>query len=314
MSYRWPARSLLAGALCVLAGATLCAQAAPWQRRLDANRPTDRIIVKWREQGVAATQIQGSANRAARLSATTGVRLTAMREIHDRLDLMRLAAPLAGADLLQLIARLRADPSVQYAEVDARRYALAYPLDPPDDPRFIAGRDAIGQWQGQWYLKDPDSTAPAAIGATTAWKTSSGAGGHLTGGGYVVAVLDTGFDFTHPDLGVYHSGGKLLPGRDFICNDSGANCTLSAVGNTYLVANDGDGWDTDPTDPGDWIDAADLARSDHFLTAAAPMSIRIITSRATGTVRASPASSPRSPTTASASPASRPMPSFCRCA
>jgi len=264
MSYRWPARSLLAGALCVLAGAALCAQAGSWQRHSEVNRPTDRIIVKWREQGVAATQIQGSANRAARLSAATGVGLTAMREIHDRLDLMRLTVPLAGADLLQVIARLRADPSVQYAEVDARRYALAYPVDPPDDPRFVANHDAIGQWQGQWYLNDPDSAAPAAIGATTAWKTSSGAGGYLTGGGYVVAVLDTGFDFTHPDLGVYHSGGKLLPGRDFICNDSGANCALSAVGNTYLVANDGDGWDTDPGDPGDWIDAADLARSDHF--------------------------------------------------
>jgi serine protease len=80
----------------------------------------------------------------------------------------------------------------------------------------------------------------------------------------VVAVLDTGVDFSQPDLGAFATGGKLLPGFDFICNDSGTNCTVPAAGNTYLVANDGDGWDTDPTDPGDWIDAADLARGDHF--------------------------------------------------
>src|SRR5258706_14013676 len=106
------------------------------------------------------------------------------------------------------------------------------PSDGPDDPLFIAGSDSAGQWLGQWYLKDPTSTTPAAIGATTAWQTSTGAG-------YVVAVLDTGVNFTHPDLGTYGAGGKLLPGFDFICNDSGANCSSGTGGNSYLVATDG---------------------------------------------------------------------------
>src|SRR5258706_11338267 len=135
MSYRWPGRSLLAGALCLLAGATLCAQAAPWQRRSAADRPTDRIIVKWRDQGVAAMQIQGSANRAARLSASTGVHVTAMREIHDRLDLMRLDSPVAGADPMQNIARFRPDPPGENAQVHARRYLLGFSPGPPHDPR-----------------------------------------------------------------------------------------------------------------------------------------------------------------------------------
>src|SRR5258706_2523963 len=121
MSYRWPGRSLLAAALCLLAGTTLCAQAAPWQRRSAADRPTDRIIVKWRDQGVSALQIQGSAYRAARLSASTGVHVTAMREIHDRLGLMRLDSPLAGTDLMLVLARRSARTSAKYARVHARR-------------------------------------------------------------------------------------------------------------------------------------------------------------------------------------------------
>ena len=264
MCYRDPGRSLLAGALGLIVGAGLCAQAAPWPPRAAGDLPSARIIVKWRDQGVAAMHIEGTAKRAARLSASTGIHLTAMREIHDRLDLVRLPTALAGADLMQVIARLQADPSVQYAEVDARRYALAFPSDPPHDARFLAGSDAFGSWQGQWYLNDPDGTTPAAIGATTAWKNPNGTGGYLTGGGYVIAVLDTGVDFTHPDLGTYATGGKLLPGFDFICNDSGKNCSSITPGNTYHVANDLDGWDSDATDPGDWIDAIDLSRSDHF--------------------------------------------------
>src|SRR5258706_9318231 len=139
MSYRWLGRSLLAAALCLLAGTTLCAQAAPWQRRSAADRPTDRIIVKWRDQGVAAMQIQGSANRAARLSASTGVHVTAMREIHDRLDLMRLDSPVAGAHPIQVIPRLRAHPSVKKPQVDSLRYLLAFPPRPTHDPPFFPG-------------------------------------------------------------------------------------------------------------------------------------------------------------------------------
>ena len=183
--------------------------------------------------------------------------LRPVRELHDRLDLMRLDRPLRGSAMREVIARLRSDPGGDNVEADQRRYALAFPDDPPNDPRFVAGSDSVGEWSGQWYLRDPSPATPAAIGAMSAWKTASGKN-------YVIAILDTGVDLTHPDLGIYGQGGKLLPGRDFVCNDQGVNCDTVSAGYTYLVANDGDGWDTDPTDPGDWISAADLARSDGF--------------------------------------------------
>ena len=130
MSIRSWRRALVAGALCVMAGAWTAAPAAPLRARPPAQTPTDRVIVKWRESGFAAVQISGAAARTARLSEFTGVPLTHVREIHDRLDVVRLDAPLSGGALRRVVARLQADPAVQYAEPDERRYVLAFPADP----------------------------------------------------------------------------------------------------------------------------------------------------------------------------------------
>jgi serine protease len=248
MSYRRLHRLLLAGALCALAGFCVSAIADPRRTYPSGEAPTDRIIVRWRDSGVAAIQIPSNTDRAARLSQSTGIPLQAVRQIRDRLDVVQLDAPLAGSALRHVVARLGADLAVRYAEPDQVRYALG----DPDDPHFNAGSDSFGQWEGQWYLKDPTPDVPAAIGATTAWNTATGAS-------YIIAVLDSGVDYNHPDLGLYGTGGKLLPGYDFICNDSGANCTSTATGNTYVVANDTNGWDADASDPGNWLTVQDVA-------------------------------------------------------
>ena len=86
----------------------------------------------------------------------------------------------------------------------------------------------------QWYLKN---TEVSAVNAIDAWDAERGSTG------VVVAVLDTGVFYDHPDLGRADRGGKLLPGFDFVGADH--------------MANDGNARDADPSDPGDWIDAAD---------------------------------------------------------
>ena len=217
---------------------------------------TDRLIVKWREDGVAAMRIDSIEGRAARLQAASGLALRPVRNLHDKLDVLRLDHTPRPAALRAIVSRLRLDPSVEYVEPDARRYIEAFPADPPDDPRFNAGSDATGSWRGQWYLKDglaqdPNTPTPSAIGATTAWRTTTGSPA------YVVAVLDTGIDYNHPDLGLTSAGGPLLAGRDFVSCDDGADfCTDPA---NALIANDGNGWDDDASDPGDWVSDADLA-------------------------------------------------------
>ncbi|NZA26669.1 S8 family serine peptidase [Luteimonas sp. SJ-92] len=71
-------------------------------------------------------------------------------------------------------------------------------------------------------------TGAGGIRATEAWDVTSGSG-------TVVAVLDTGIT-NHPDLNA-----NILPGYDFIVDT--------------FVSRDGNGRDSDPSDPGDWIAA-----------------------------------------------------------
>jgi serine protease len=226
--------------LAVLSGA---ARAQDTLLRPPAEPPsTDRIIVKWRDTGIAAVQIDELVGRTARLQDATGIPLRAVRALGPRLDVVRVDGARYPGILRSTLLRLAADPGVEYAEPDER----IYPLGTANDPRFLAGSDALGQWLGQWYLKNYDATVLSAINATAAWDRSRGLGMRI-------AVIDSGVRLDHPDL-----AGHLLAGYDFVCNDN-LNLSCTALGATlFLTAGDGDSWDADPNDPGDGLTAADL--------------------------------------------------------
>ncbi len=184
-----------------------------------------RVIVKLR--GTARAQGAGPATEdpeVASIAGRTGVALRQIRRIESRLRVLDLGVLAAPGSIEPALEALRADPNVQYAELDRRRHAHAI----PDDTLF----------PGQWYLQDAVTT-PSAVDAVRAWDISTGSTG------VVIAVLDTGVRLEHPDLALAGVGGRLLPGYDFITDRK--------------IANDGDSWDLDASDPGDWVTSSEAS-------------------------------------------------------
>ena len=229
----------------------------PVRAGVGVEAPVERLIIKLRPaagaraQALAAAPAAPAAQQLETLGTRTGVLLAHSRSITTEMHVARLFRGLGPAELDATLERLRSDPTVEYATADRRKQAHALP---PNDPLYSGTPGLAGQ-TGQWYLQAPQ---PTPAGPTTAAVNAAGAWAITTGsGGVVIADLDTGVRFDHPDLLRAGAGGKLLPGFDFVGCDSGAaaNCP---TGSTFYSANDGNGWDADPSDPGDWISAADL--------------------------------------------------------
>jgi serine protease len=221
-----------------LALAALGASAAAERSRPPAaDEFTQRVIVKFRDNAIGlseAAQPTVIEMRMRALAQRQAVALQLARSVSGRTHAFWLPRPMRGRDLDLLLRRLSADPAVEYAVADGRKYRAAI----PNDPLFNQAPET-----GQWWLTTPNSTFVSAIDGPAAWALTVG------DPSIVVAVLDTGAMFEHPDMGRAAEGGKFLPGYDFV----GGVGTADAI----RVANDGDGRDPDPSDPGDWVSSAD---------------------------------------------------------
>ena len=119
---------------------------------------------------------------------------------------------------------------VEFAEIDTRVSTAAI----PDDPLY----------ELQWQLANERSDL-AALNLPGAWDITTGSSD------VVVAIIDTGVRFENQEL-----TGRLLPGYDFV---SGINEFRSRQrvpdALNFIKSHDGDGRDSDASDPGDGVDA-----------------------------------------------------------
>lgn len=118
-----------------------------------------------------------------------------------------------GDDPETVAKRLRNDPRVADAVPD--RWLRLHDTVPNDT-----------DFANQIYMNGP-ATVTGGANLPRAWDRSRGSGN------VVIAVVDTGY-LAHPDL-----AGRLVAGYDFISSTT--------------VSVDGDGRDSDPTDPGDYV-------------------------------------------------------------
>lgn len=92
------------------------------------------------------------------------------------------------------IAELKKDPNVEYAEPNYRRYPAAIPTN--DTHRgLLWGLDNIGQTVGGTHTTNNPGTADSDIDAPEAWAINEGTNAQV-----IVAVIDSGVAYKHPDL------------------------------------------------------------------------------------------------------------------
>ncbi|MFY7866867.1 S8 family serine peptidase [Roseateles sp.] len=216
---------------------------------------TARVIVRFKSEAssvrariMAARMSQAAAQdvaqtRALGLGLRTGMHATGGLRARLSLDERTHVFTARGIDSATLAKRLSQDSEVEMVVVDQRRrhYAVT-----PNDPLYvgnggIAPTAGNGSANGQWYLKAPSNVpgqVVSSINAPAAWDHGIGSSS------IVVAVLDTGVRMDHPDLASQFVGGYDMVGFS----------TSAGV----ATANDGNGADSDASDPGDWVSQADI--------------------------------------------------------
>jgi len=198
-----------------------------------------RVIVKFRStrpvRALSAASSPSTQDGAPRRAQALGQRVGLLLSDGAAVSADTQVIQAAGMSNARLMQALAADPQVEYVVEDRRRRAHAAVVN---DPLFVGG-PGVSPAAGQWYLQAPNAALVSSVNAESAWAITTGRAD------IVVAMLDSGVRFNHPDL-----DGKLLPGYDFISE--------------AVTANDGDGRDSNPTDPGDWITADENANSKTF--------------------------------------------------
>jgi serine protease len=164
------------------------------------------------------------------LTQAQQLRGTDLAAARHGVGLNRVRTTALGSQVLRADRRLSLAEATQLAaDIAASDPNVEYAEPDRIMRRTLSPNDT--RYNEQWHYFE----ATGGINAPLAWDK-------VTGSGVVVAVIDTGYR-PHADLAA-----NILPGYDFI-------------GDTF-VSNDGNGRDSDASDPGDWINPGECAPGD----------------------------------------------------
>ncbi len=180
---------------------------------------TNRLIVTLKPSSRGVSAQGLTVDSLQGMTVSAGTPLRRLHSLADGRQVLALPDKLPLSEVEGIAQRLRDDPRVQYAEPDR----MVYPSAVPNDPGYSR----------QWHYKGPSQGETGGADLPGAWAVTTG------DPAIVIAVLDTGV-LPHKDL-----AGRTLGGYDFISD--------------ARTANDGDGRDADPRDPGDWITSEESA-------------------------------------------------------
>ncbi len=183
-------------------------------------KDTTRTILVTFDQSQQNPKASAEAAVAEIAEAVAGASVTSVEPVTKTIVAVTLDADLSTAEAASIEAQVSRVRGVK----DADQATTFHPADTDYEKGLWGINAAMGKY---------------SVAADAAWPTT-------TGTGVIVGVLDTGIT-AHPDLtGSYSSvvGGNVIAGYDFIDY-------LGAGGRTDL-GGDGDGYDADPTDEGDY--------------------------------------------------------------
>lgn len=246
-------RSLTAGLVSALAMSTLAVGASaaekPFQPRAVSKASPSMaagVLVKTTTTGASTGLV-----KAAESALPRGVDLGKARKsaLGGRTTVLPTSRRVSGAEAEAVAAELRERSDVVWA---APNYIMTKSADSPvptNDPYFLNDTVRVVWDKRSKY----DTRVQKIMGSSNQF----GTGGYssrapyawqaTTGADQVVAVIDTGIT-VHPDLPGWdgtNASGRILPGYDFVSQYTYEDFTED-------TGRDGDGWDSNPQDQGDW--------------------------------------------------------------
>ncbi|WP_198117810.1 S8 family peptidase [Massilia rhizosphaerae] len=212
------------------AGTPTTGMAMPAAQRMAVSDLTDRIIVKYKDES-GPVVVKGAKGMQAAVVRSAAPLAAARKAVIDRAGqqfgmLVKESHSIAtGARVFKLDRKVRlADAAKLAADLKARDASVEYAEPDRMMHPLFTPNDSMYSQQWDYFEATGGMNMPAA------WDKS-------TGSGIRVAVIDTGYR-PHADL-----SGQILAGYDFISDTA--------------VSNDGNGRDSDASDPGDWVTAGE---------------------------------------------------------